>query len=301
MQVLAKTLPASVRPGAVRDKIQAMKKAWMEKAVLLAAGLGTRMRRGAEKLPQEQAAVAATGVKALVPVGDAEGPGRPFLDYSLHALAEVGVRRVCLVVGPGHDALRSYYTELQTRRLEISFATQAEPRGTADAVLAAETFAGEDPFLVLNSDNYYPPEALRLLVGLDGPGLVGFDRRIAERGETNIPAERLALWALVEATDDGFLERIVERPDAATYAKLPDPVAVSVNCWRFSATIFAACRAIALSPRGELELPSAVAYSIQEMGERFRVVISEAPVLDLTGPADVPSVTARLCDVTVSL
>lgn len=268
----------------------------MDKAVILAAGLGKRMRRGAEELTGQLASVAATGVKALIPVGTAR---RPFLDYSLHALAEAGLRRVCLVVGPDHDALRSYYAGLARERLEIGFAVQAEPRGTADAVLAAQLFAGDDPFVVVNSDNYYPPEALQLLQKLDGPGLVGFDRRMLEGGETNIPAGRASAFAVIDAPD-GELRGIVEKPDAATLASFPEPVLLSLNCWRFSPRIFTACRSVPLSPRGELELPAAALLAVAS-GEPFRVVPSSAPVLDLTSPADVAGVEARLRDLEVCL
>ncbi len=259
------------------------------------------MRCGAAQLPAELASVAATGVKALMPVAAVGSAPRPFLDYSLHALAEVGLRHLCLVVGPGHDALRSYYSELATTRLEIVFAVQAEPRGTADAVLAAEAFAGDDPFLVLNSDNYYPPEALGALLELDGPGLVGFDRRrMLESGETNIAAERISAFAVIDAGDDGELRRIVEKPDATTLQAFPEPLLLSLNCWRFSPRIFAACRSVPLSPRGELELPAAVELAAAA-GERFQVVPSAAPVLDLTSPEDVAAVAARLRHVDVSL
>ena len=71
-------------------------------AVILARGLGTRMRRedGAAALGDDQARVAATGVKAMIPIG------RPFLDYILSGLADAGLRDVCLVIGPEHAAVR---------------------------------------------------------------------------------------------------------------------------------------------------------------------------------------------------
>ncbi|HEX7009360.1 MAG TPA: hypothetical protein VF184_05230, partial [Phycisphaeraceae bacterium] len=91
----------------------------MEKAVILARGLGTRMRKAAQaaSLTDEQAAVADTGVKALVPID------RPFLDYVLSTLADTGYRRVCLVIGPEHQAIRDYYTQtVKPKRLSIEFA-----------------------------------------------------------------------------------------------------------------------------------------------------------------------------------
>ena len=275
--------------------------------MILAAGSGSRMRKRNAVFPPpippkgavapDVTAAADRGLKALVPVG------RPFLDYVLHAVAEAGFRRVCLVIGRRGGAIRERYAS--TRRLEVACAVQDEPRGTADALLSAESFVAENvvesgDFAVLNGDNYYPPEALRRLRALDGPGLVGFDRgRMLARGETNVTHERMAAFAVVEATD-GELRGLVEKPDAATYAALPEPVCVSFNCWRLPPSIFAACGAIAPSPRGELELTDAVVHAV-ERGERFRLAVSDAPVLDLTGRDDIAPVRELLATVEVDL
>ncbi|MFW6059014.1 MAG: nucleotidyltransferase family protein [Phycisphaeraceae bacterium] len=262
-----------------------------DKAVILARGLGTRMRKQSEAdraLTPEQAKIAETGVKALVPID------RPFLDYVMTALADAGYRRICLVIGPEHDALREYYgKEIQAERLSFDFAVQAEPKGTADAVAAAETFAGDDPFLVINSDNYYPLEALRGLRELSGPGLAVFDRA-AMFACSNVAADRITKFAVVEQDGEGYLKRILEKPDADTVAALPEPVGVSMNCWMFDQRIFEAARMIAPSPRGEYELPDAVQTSIDKLGARYRVLTYEAPVLDLSSRDDVAGVAERL-------
>jgi glucose-1-phosphate thymidylyltransferase len=67
-----------------------------------------------------------------------------------------------------------------------------------------------------------------------------------------------------------------------------------MNCWQFRPVIFAACRAIGPSPRGELELPDAVQHAMDVLGERFRVVPVRAAVLDLSSRQDVAPVAARL-------
>jgi glucose-1-phosphate thymidylyltransferase len=269
----------------------------MDKAVILARGLGTRMRRDNPRvrLTAQQQQVATTGVKALMPVG------RPFLDYVLAALAQAGYRRICLVIGPEHEELRRYYgEELRYERLKVEFAVQEKPLGTADAVLAAQGFAGEEPFLMINSDNYYPVEALAGLAALEGLGLAAFERSSMLEG-SNIPAERLTRFAVVEAGEDGFLKRIVEKPGPEVLENLPQPVGMSMNCWRFDRRIFPACRAIRPSPRGELELPDAVQYAVDEMGARFRVLHYQAAVLDLSSREDVAGVAQRLAGKEVRL
>lgn len=266
------------------------------KAVILARGLGTRMRRedGAARLEADQAHAAAAGVKALIPVG------RPFLDYVLATLADAGFTDVCLVIGPEHSAVRERYTrELVPARLRVHFAIQAEPRGTADAVAAAEAFAGTEEFLALNSDNLYPVRALRELRLLPGPGLPVFSGKALVR-EGNVPPERLRAFSVVLVDDDGCLADIIEKPDDATFSAWGDDPPVSMNCWRFPPEIFAACRSIGPSPRGELELPDAVREAIRR-GVRFAVVRSNEGVLDLTQRGDIAAVAERLRGVRVAL
>lgn len=261
----------------------------IRKAVVLARGLGTRMRRPDETaaLDPVQEAAAASGIKAMISFD------RPFLDYVLSALADAGLAEVCLVIGPEHAAVREHYTATAPpRRVRVAFAVQPEPRGTADAVLAAEGFTGADDFLVINSDNLYPVSALAGLAALSEPGAALFERDTLIAG-SNIPAERIAAFAVCEVGADGYLEAIREKPDAGTLARLGPEAPVSMNCWRFSSAIFGACRRVPLSPRGELELPMAVNTAIAE-GVRFKAVRCREGVLDLSRRGDIAAVAEKL-------
>jgi len=266
-------------------------------AVILARGLGSRMRRDAPDaaLTGAQREAADSGVKAMMPIG------RPFLDYVLSALADGGVTDVCLVIGPEHEQVRRYYThDVSPRRIRVVFAVQAEPRGTADAVLSAASVAGRSPFLVLNADNYYPVSAYRTLVEYAGPALPGFDRAALVR-EGNVDAERIRHYALLRVSRDGYLEDIVEKPDVATFEQFSANALVSMNLWSFSDVIFEACRRIEPSARGELELPTAVRFAVRELGERFRVFPVASGVLDLSNRRDIAIVAERLRGVEVQL
>ena len=267
----------------------------LQKAVIMARGLGTRMRQSDDSvsLTRAQQAAADSGVKALVPLG------RPFLDYVLSALADAGFQHVCLIVAPGHTMLRDYYEGRGSpTRLDLQFAVQAEALGTADAVAAAEEFAAGGAFVVLNSDNYYPTETLAALRVLPGPGLAAFERD-SMFASSNVTSERLTSFAVVETRGDGTLSRIIEKPSQELIDRLPRPIAVSMNCWRFDADIFSACAAIEPSARGELEITDAVQYCIEELGTQFRVVPSQTAVLDLSRREDIPSVADRLAAVEV--
>jgi glucose-1-phosphate thymidylyltransferase len=266
------------------------------KAVILARGLGTRMRKEDDhaQMDDRQSAIAATGVKALIPID------RPFLDYVLSVLAESGYREVCLIIGPEHQELRAYYENLDPMLLKISFAIQEKPLGTGDAVRAAEKFAGRDRFLMINSDNYYPAEACRDLRLWDEAALAVFERD-AMIAQSNIPADRVVKFAAVEIDSDGYLKRIIEKPDEKTLASLGNEIYLSMNCWLFGPKIFQACGAIKPSPRGELEITDAVQYAIEKLGEKFKVLKFAAGVLDLSSRSDIAPVAARLAGTEVVL
>jgi solute:Na+ symporter, SSS family len=267
------------------------------KAVILAAGRGTRMQAPNDDvaLTPDQIATADAGIKAMIPVG------RPFLDYSLSALGDAGFTEICIVVAAGDHAIRDRYggATIPTR-FRVSFATQLAPDGSADAILAAEEFTAGEPFVVLNSDNYYPPEVLALLRTAAEPAGVGFSREgLLRRGD--ISAGRLAAYAILDVGADGYLRRIVEKPDPSAIATLGSAAEVSMNCWRLTSEFFSACRDVPPSTRNELELPAAVQYAIDVLGMRFRVIHADAPVLDLSHRADIPGVAARLKGVAVRL
>jgi glucose-1-phosphate thymidylyltransferase len=266
------------------------------KCVVLARGLGTRMRAGdaTARLDEAQSATADTGLKAMVPVG------RPFLDYVLSALADAGFEQACLVIGPEHDIIREHYSGTnRPTRIQVTFAEQVAPLGTAQAVLAAETFVASDEFAVINSDNYYPVEALRALRNIGQLGAVLFEASSLVHN-SNIPPDHIRAFAYCMIDKDGFLTDIAEKPTGPSRANSDGEKLVSMNCWRFSPAIFQTCRDVRRSPRGEFELPLAVELAIAR-GLKFKVTLSRSGVLDLSRRSDIAAVTERLKGVRVEL
>ena len=327
------------------------------RAVVLARGLGTRMREAdpAVTLTPDQQRSADAGLKPMMPIN-----GRPFIDYVLGAAADAGVTDVALVVAPDHEIIRRHFDAHAPARLRVAFVVQDAPLGTANAVLAAERWAAGEPFLVMNADNLYPVPALRDLAALDEPGLLAFEAGDLVR-TSNIPADRVKAFAIVEADEQGYLTRVIEKPgelppddqglppddevlppeggsygisekdpakddpakgdpakddpakdDGAktdptkTDLTRPDPVAsafrrkhharallISMNCWRFDARIFDACRDVPRSRRGEFELPQAVMLALGR-GMRLRALSARGPVLDLSRRADMADLARRL-------
>jgi glucose-1-phosphate thymidylyltransferase len=165
-------------------------------------------------------------------------------------------------------------------------------------------------FLAMNADNLYPAGALADLARLSEPGLPAFDRDDLVRCG-NIPLDRIKSFALVEVDEHGYLTGIIEKPTEDSPTRNPtaraervrtlprersEPasrVLISMNCWHFDSHIFAACRDVPRSVRGEFELPEAVGVAIAR-GVRFRALPAHGAVLDLSRRADAAEVERRL-------
>ncbi len=285
------------------------------RAIVLARGLGTRMRAvdSSAHLTPEQQRAADAGLKAMIPLN-----GRPFLDFILSSLADAAVQQVALIVAPEHRALRQHYEVVAPpTRIRLDFVVQEEPLGTAHAVLAAESWVRAEPFLTMNADNLYPVAALSELAQLSEPGLPAFDAADLVRS-SNISAERIRSFAFLDVDEHGYLVGIVEKPSAELPAKAgsykgrgvsdrsrgesdrgrggSDKAGISMNCWRFDERIFRACREVPRSQRGEFELPEAVGVAVGT-GVRFKTFPACGPVLDLSTRADTADVARRLAGI----
>ena len=268
----------------------------MQKAVILAGGVGSRMRSGlagGSALSAEATRMADLGLKGLIPVR-----GRRFLDYAVGGLLRAGLRRICLVVPPDSDLLVSYARRTsQLTGAEVTWAVQPQPLGTADAVASASDFAGTDPFVMVNCDTLYPEEAVARLSRVSDPCsyVVAFDRDALLR-ESNFGAERIRRFAALVVGDDGALRNIVEKPAEPELYMQGGKLWVSLNLFRFTPEIFDACRQVKPHPdRGELELTDAVLLLATRGKLPVRVIFSGGGVVDLTARMDV-AVAERLLE-----
>ena len=266
-----------------------------EKAVILARGLGTRMRhtvRGVT-LDAKTHALAEHGKKMMIPVG-----GAPFLDYSLQNVIHAGFTQICLVIGPRSTRLRRHYAQIAKRlpHLEISFAIQRLPLGTADAVLSAKAFVGSDAFVMLNGDNVYSAHTLRLLRGQQPGGCycVGFEKDGLLDGGA-FDEDRLRQFAVLQLDEERNLVRIQEKPDDLQPDPSGSPVLISMNLFKLTPHIFTACERISPHPvRREYEITSAVQYLVDHHLVPVHVLAVRDGVVDLTYSHDIPRVRAAL-------
>ena len=110
--------------------------------VVLAGGLGTRLRPITEKVP-----------KPLVPI-----KGRPFLDYLLEKIARMGLRRCVLLVGYKGKMIEDYCGGGKRWGLELSYSHEKEQLGTGGALVNAVSHL-KGAALVLNGDSYLDIDA----------------------------------------------------------------------------------------------------------------------------------------------
>ena len=115
-------------------------------AVILAGGLGTRLRPVTTELP-----------KVLVPVA-----GRPFIDWLIDALPRDTFDEVLMLTGYLGDQVESHCGDGSQYGLPVTYSREPEPLGTAGAMAFAAAKLQEQ-FVVLNGDTYIEPDYARLL------------------------------------------------------------------------------------------------------------------------------------------
>jgi UDP-N-acetylglucosamine diphosphorylase / glucose-1-phosphate thymidylyltransferase / UDP-N-acetylgalactosamine diphosphorylase / glucosamine-1-phosphate N-acetyltransferase / galactosamine-1-phosphate N-acetyltransferase len=229
------------------------------KAVLLAAGKGTRMKELTNDIPKPMLEVR----------------GKPILLHIVEGLASAGVTDFLIVVGYRADVVQSFFGDGSKFGVRVSYVTQVKQDGTGRVVELARDFGGDDAFVLSYGDILIDPQNYKRLVALgDAEGLVSVKHNEGEiaKGGCVVVNERF------ELTD------LIEKPAG----KAPSPW-YNAGVYAFRPSIFEFTAKLQLSARGEYELTDA----IRDLGQSGRVV----QVVELTGDwADVrdPSVLAEL-------
>ena len=202
------------------------------KGLILSGGKGTRLRP-----------ITHTSAKQLVPVAN-----RPVLFYAIQAMADAGIEDVGIIIAPETgDEIREVAGNGERFGVRITYILQDEPAGLAHAVLTAEPFLGDAPFVMYLGDN--------LLQGGIGDLVRAFN--------DNVPDALILLTAVpdpqnygVAELENGAVVRLVEKP--------PEPRSdlALVGVYMFTATVHDAARAITPSARGELEITDAIQHLV---------------------------------------
>jgi glucose-1-phosphate thymidylyltransferase len=202
------------------------------KGLILSGGKGTRLRP-----------ITHTSAKQLVPVAN-----KPVLFYGIEAMAKAGIEEVGIIIAPETgDEIRAVAGDGSKFGLELSYIVQDEPLGLAHAVLTAEKFLGDSPFVMYLGDNLLQggiedlvaafranePDALILLTPVPDPEQYG-----------------------VAELNNGTVVRLVEKPAN------PKTDLALVGVYMFKPAVHAAAKAIEPSGRGELEITDAIQHLV---------------------------------------
>jgi dTDP-glucose pyrophosphorylase len=232
----------------------------IDKAVLLAAGRGTRMRELTADLP-----------KPMIEVR-----GKPVLQHIVEGLRDAGVRRFLVIVGYRADAVQNFFGDGERYKIDIQYATQIKQDGTGRVVDLARNFIDDSAFVLAYGDILVATENYKRLVDLaeDVEALVSVTRgEDVSKGGAVFLNEKMELVDLREKPKPG--EAASPWYNAGLYAFRPG--------------IFEFTAKLKPSPRGEYELTDAI-RELAQSGKKVKA-------LELTGEwADVrdPEILAKL-------
>jgi UDP-N-acetylglucosamine diphosphorylase / glucose-1-phosphate thymidylyltransferase / UDP-N-acetylgalactosamine diphosphorylase / glucosamine-1-phosphate N-acetyltransferase / galactosamine-1-phosphate N-acetyltransferase len=232
----------------------------IDKAVVLAAGRGTRMRELTAELP-----------KPMIEVR-----GKPVLQHIVEGLRNAGIGDLLLVVGYRAGAVREFFSDGSRYNVTIQYATQTVQDGTGRVVDLARDFVGNRPFILAYGDILVDPGNYKRVVDLP------YD---VEATLTVTRGEDVSKGGAV------FLNHEMELVDLREKTKPGEPTSPWYNAglYAFRPTIFEFTAKLKPSPRGEYELTDAI-RDLAHSGKKVKA-------LELTGEwADVrdPEILARL-------
>jgi glucose-1-phosphate thymidylyltransferase len=224
------------------------------KAVILAAGEGTRLRPFTVSRP-----------KVMIPIAN-----RPIVEYAIEALSQNGIKDIVLVVGYKKERIMSHFEDGKKFGVEIKYITQSKPLGTAHALLQAEKEIDTD-FLVLPGDNLIDPKEVSNLMEGDGKNSLLIS-------ESDIPSKYGVVFL-----EKGTVTKIVEKP-SEEISKL-----ISTGIYRFTPQVFDAIKTV--GEQADHDLTAVVQYMI-EKGEEISGIHGVGKWMDAVFPWDILHVNA---------
>jgi dTDP-glucose pyrophosphorylase len=237
----------------------------IDKAVLLAAGRGTRMREMTVELPKPMLEVR----------------GKPVLQHIVEGLRDAGVAHFLIIVGYRADAVQNFFGDGSRYKIDIQYATQVTQDGTGRVVELAKNFVANTPFILGYGDILVDPANYKRIVDLehDVEATVSVTRgEDVSKGGAVFLSERMEVVDLQEKTKPG--EATSPWYNAGLYA--------------FRPSVFDFTAKLKPSPRGEYELTDAIRELAQSGKPRAGRAVK---ALELSGEwADVrdPEILARL-------
>ncbi len=215
----------------------------MLKAVILAAGKGTRMKALTNECPKPMLKV----------------QGRPILEHILEGLKTAGIRETFIVTGYRADVIEGYFGDGSRWGMRLAYGRQAVQNGTGKAPEVAREFVGADAFLLTYGDILVRPETYPQMVRrfgeADFAGLVTVTRgEDVTKGGVDFFDSAFCLTRLVEKPTPEQIEALRREG----WLKPGEPVWYNAGIYIFRPVVFEFTAKLQKSPRGEYELTDAV-------------------------------------------
>jgi dTDP-glucose pyrophosphorylase len=218
------------------------------KAVILAAGKGTRMGELTNQVPKPMLEVR----------------GQPILEHILRGLLDAGIRDFFIVTGFRAEVIESFFGDGSKWQARINYGRQLVADGTGRAPEVAKSFVGDSAFLLTYGDILVPPETYRRMINRFGEG--SFSGVITVTRGQDVTKGGLDFF------DDEFcLKRVVEKPSAQQLEELRregllrpgEPVWYNAGIYIFKPAVYAFTDMLQKSPRGEYELTDAISAMVR--------------------------------------
>ena len=233
------------------------------KAVVLAAGKGTRLRPLTEDKP-----------KGLVEVND-----KPIVTHCLEQLAELGAEEFIIVVGYRKEDIISHYDD-EFEGIPITYAHQRKQDGLAHALLTVEEHIDGD-FMLMLGDNIFNAN-LEDVVRRQQE-----DRADAAFLTEEVPYEDASRFGVCDTNSYGEITDVVEKPED------PPSNLVMTGFYTFTPAIFHACHLVQPSNRGEYEISEAIDLLIRS-GRTIDAIRMDGWRVDVGYPEDRDEAERRL-------
>ncbi len=214
------------------------------KAVILAAGKGTRMRELTDELPKPMLKV----------------HSKPILEHILEGLLQAGVREIFIVTGFRAEAIESHFGDGSKWEAHIACGRQVVQDGTGKAPEVAKEFIGASPFILTYGDILVKPDTYQQMIRRYHEG--DFSGVITVTRSEDVTKGGLILF------DEHFcLKRLVEKPTPEQLNQLrrqgwlqaTEPIWYNAGIYLFEPSLFDFTASLQKSPRGEYELTDAIA------------------------------------------
>jgi len=163
----------------------------IRKALVLAAGKGTRLMPLTRAMPKEMIRV---GLK-------------PTIEHVIEVLKTGGIMEILVIVGRKKETIIDHLGSGEELGVNIYYRVQEEPKGTAHAVLQGKGFVGKDDFVVMYGDNYFKP------YGVIRDIQIFHESHAADATLVLYPVDDPTRFGIAKIDDEGNVLGMVEKPD----------------------------------------------------------------------------------------